>query len=226
MGSVEEWCVMPPIELRVGERDSLSVLCLGAHSDDIEIGAISTILRIGRTYPNSDITWVVFGADSERATEARRSANHCTSNYSRNQIDIHDFPDGSLGSHAVEIKSCFEALKTSVRPDIIFTHDRGDAHQDHRLISELTWQTFRNHLILEYEIPKYDGDLNAPNVFWPASREDVDAKLRVLAEYFPSQLARSWFTPETFRSLMRLRGIECNSQSGYAEAFYARKIVV
>lgn len=217
---------MTPFELNPEKKDGLSVLCFGAHSDDIEIGAVSTILRIGRTYPDSDITWVVFAANGKRADEARRSANHCTSSFSRRQIEVHDFRDGYLGSHTAEVKSRFEALKSKVQPDIIFTHYRNDAHQDHRLVSDLTWQTFRNHLIFEYEILKYDGDLGVPNVFWPASPEDVDEKLRVLDKYFPSQSGRTWFTEETFRSLMRLRGIECNSQSGYAEAFYARKIVL
>ena len=217
---------MTPFELKLGKKDNLSVMCLGAHSDDIEIGALSTILRIGRTYPGSRITWVVFAASPERAAEAKRSADHCTSGFPRRQIDIHDFQDGYLGTHLAEIKSRFEELKNTVQPDVIFTHYRGHVHQDHRLISDLTWQTFRDHLILEYEIPKYDGDLGVPNVFWPAGAEDVEEKLRILAEYFPSQSTRSWFAPETFRSLMRLRGMECNSQSTYAEAFYARKIVI
>ena len=203
-----------------------SILCLGAHSDDIEIGALATILGLARKYSSAQVTWVVFSARGERAEEASASADHCTGGYSAADILLHEYRDGYFPQQVGPIKSEFDALKQRCNPDIIFTHNRSDRHQDHRVISDLTWQTFRNHLILEYEIPKYDGDFGVPNLFNSVSQDLCDEKLLVLERYFSSQRSKSWFTSDLFMALMRLRGMECNSNTALAEAFYCRKLVL
>ena len=200
----------------------LSVLCLGAHSDDIEIGCGGTILQLARRYPNCTFHWVVFSAAGVRAAEAQRGAALFAGLESPL---LKSFRDGCFPLVGAEIKEVFEELK-STAPDIIFTHYRNDAHQDHRLVSELTWNTFRDHLILEYEIPKYDGDLGQPNVFVPLESGECEKKVRSIIDTFSSQQVKHWFRSETFLSLMRLRGMECNAPSGYAEAFYSRKMVL
>ena len=204
----------------------LSVLCLGAHSDDIEIGCGGTILRLLQTSRNCNVTWVVFSADAARKREAVASAKRFLSNAKASTIITKAFKESFFPYRGEEIKASFEQLKTRVAPDLIFSHYRHDLHQDHRLICELTWNTFRNHLILEYEIPKYDGDLGQPNVYVPISKELCDAKVRYLMEEFSTQRSRQWFSEDTFYSLLRLRGIEANVTARYAEAFYGRKIVV
>lgn len=204
----------------------LNVLCLGAHSDDIEIGCGGSVLRLGEQYPGCAFHWVVFSALGERETEARRAASLFAGPSTLKGPLLKSFPDGFMPFNGAEIKTVFEDLKQTVSPDLIFTHNRNDAHQDHRLISELTWNTFRDHLILEYEIPKYDGDLGRPSFFVPLSAEHCAKKVRYLMEAFPSQHCRRWFREDTFSSLMRLRGMECNAPSGYAEAFYCRKVVL
>lgn len=214
---------MIEIALKVDSR-ALNILCLGCHSDDIEIGCGGTILRLREQYPNAVFHWVVFSANGVRESEAKRAASLFVGARSGNLL-LKNFPDGFMPFVGGEVKQVFEELKT-LMPDLILTHSREDAHQDHRLIAEMTWNTFRNHLILEYEVPKYDGDMGRPSVFVPLTKEICETKLRYLMEAFKSQRAKRWFEEETFRSLMRLRGMECNSPSGYAEAFYSRKLVL
>ncbi len=213
------------IQLKFDPERPLQVLCLGAHSDDIEIGCGGTILRLTEEYRCS-IDWVVFSAIGEREAEAQRAVALFTGPLCSKGPILKAFPDGFLPFVGAEVKNVFETLKQTLSPDLIFTTRRKDAHQDHRLISELTWNTFRNHFILEYEIPKYDGDLGQPSVFVPLTQEQYRRKVDHLVEAFPSQHAKRWFQPETFLSLMRLRGMECNAPSGYAEAFYCRKLVL
>jgi len=203
----------------------LNILCLGAHSDDIEIGCGGTILRLAEQYPNCTLHWIVFSASGVRAAEALRAAAMFAGATAIKGPVLKDFRDGFMPFLGAELKEAFEDLKP-ISPDIIFTHTRQDAHQDHRLIAELTWNTFRDHLILEYEIPKYDGDLGQPNLFVSLESEDYQKKVRYLMDAFVSQHAKKWFREETFLSLMRLRGMECNARSGYAEAFYCRKLVL
>jgi LmbE family N-acetylglucosaminyl deacetylase len=210
----------------IAGKESPSILCLGAHSDDIEIGAGATILSLQQQVPNARITWVVFAGSGPRAQEAEGSARHCTAGFADASIEIHEIRDGYFPSEFVQIKETFEPIRAVCHPDIVFTHQRDDLHQDHRLISEITLQTFRDHLILEYEIPKYDGDLGTPNLFVPVSDEIRLAKLGLLDRFFASQRNRPWFTRETFEAVMRLRGVECRSPSGYAEAFHCRKAVL
>jgi LmbE family N-acetylglucosaminyl deacetylase len=202
------------------------VLCLGAHSDDIEIGCGGTILRLASEYPNLSVHWVVFSAGARRAEEARRSADAFLAQAADRQVVVHEYRDGFFPYVGGQIKDSFEALKGQVDPDLIFTHCRHDAHQDHRVLCELTWNTFRNHLILEYEIPKYDGDLGSPNVFVCLDEPTWRRKISILSEHFKTQEDKHWFAEETFSALMRLRGIESRSPSRYAEAFYGRKLVV
>src|SRR5262249_25895831 len=200
------------------------VLCLGCHSDDIEIGCGGTILTLAQKYPGSVFHWVVFSANGVREAEAQHAAKLFVGASHLKGPLLKNFQDGFMPFAGGEVKSLFEELKRAITPDLILTHYRKDAHQDHRLISELTWNTFRNHLILEYEIPKYDGDLGRPNLFVPFESDICERKIRYIMESFVSQHARRWFQEDTFRSLMRIRGVECNSASGYAEAFYCRKI--
>jgi len=202
-----------------------SVLCLGAHADDIEIGCGGTVLSLIQAFAIVRFYWVVFSATGCRRGEAEKAADLYTAGCDRT-IVIKEFRDGFLPYTGGEVKEFFEEMKTQVAPDMIFTHWRGDAHQDHRLISELTWNTFRNHLILEYEIPKYDGDTGRPNFFVPLEEAICARKVEFLRDAFASQRSKHWFDRETFLGLMRLRGMESNAPSGYAEAFHARKLVV
>src|ERR1700734_4020080 len=204
----------------------LQILCLGSHSDDIEIGCGGTILRLAEQYPNCVFHWVVFSATGAREAEARRAAALFVDPARLKGPLVKNFRDGFMPFVGTEVKEVFEELKNSVSPDLILTHNRRDAHQDHRLIAELTWNTFRDHLILEYEIPKYDGDLGQPCVFVPLEMDVCQKKVRYIMEAFESQRHKRWFQPETFLSLMRLRGMECNAASGYAEAFYCRKLTI
>jgi len=205
--------------------EPINVLCLGAHSDDIEIGCGGTVLRLRSLFPQVHFHWVVFTAAGARAEEARKSAELFTSGCKRELI-LKEFRDGFLPYDGGLVKEFFEELKGKVAPDIIFTHWGADAHQDHRLLSELTWNTFRNHLVFEYEIPKYDGDLGRPNVFVPLEPAICEQKVNYLLEAFGSQRSKAWFDRNTFLGLMRLRGMESNSPSGYAEAFHGRKLVL
>jgi LmbE family N-acetylglucosaminyl deacetylase len=215
------------MKLNLGKKASgpLAVLCLGAHSDDIEIGCGGTLLQLRQDGARVNFHWVVFSATGKRSEEARKAAELFTTGCDK-EVFVKEFRDGFLPYSGVPIKEFFEELKGRVNPDVIFTHWQGDAHQDHRLICELTWNTFRNHLILEYEIPKFDGDMGRPNVFVPLEESAYQKKVDNLHKAFESQRAKPWFDRETFLGLMRLRGMESNAPSGYAEAFYARKIVI
>ena len=213
------------LSLRPARDGALKVLCLGCHSDDIEIGCGGTILRLIDEYPGCQFHWVVFSAIGEREGEARQGAERFAGTDRLSGLRLGSFRDGFMPFEGANVKAVFEELK-SVSPDVIFTHRRDDAHQDHRLIAELTWNTFRDHLILEYEIPKYDGDLGRPNVFMPLEADVIQKKVGYLMEVFKSQRSRRWFEDQTFLSLSRLRGMECNAPSGYAEAFYSRKLAL
>jgi LmbE family N-acetylglucosaminyl deacetylase len=202
------------------------ILCLGAHSDDIEIGAGGTLLKLIAQVPDLEIQWVVFSAPGPRADEARRSAEEFLAGVARKQVIIGSFRESYFPSEWVSIKDWFEGVKEKFDPDIVFTHYREDRHQDHRVLSDLAWNTFRNHLILEYEILKYDGDLGRPNVFVPLSEELSGSKIKLLLKHFETQSTKHWFTGDTFDAMLRIRGIECASATGRAEAFYCRKLVL
>jgi LmbE family N-acetylglucosaminyl deacetylase len=216
---------MLTLKLPPDSASPFKILCLGSHSDDIEIGCGGTILRLLSSNHNVEVAWVVFSSSKEREREARNSAELFLKHAKQKEIVVKDFRDGYFPFEGTKIKDFFEELK-KVSPSLVLTHSRKDAHQDHRLIAELTWNTFREHLILEYEIPKYDGDMGQPSVFVPLDKEICQTKVRYLLEAFESQRKKRWFQEETFLSLMRLRGMECNAPSGYAEAFYCRKLVV
>lgn len=208
------------------ERGIRRILCLGAHSDDIEIGCGASILRLIHEIPELEIDWVVLSADDTREHEARNSARCFLRNASASHVLVKRFRNGFFPYVGSDIKSFFETLKQRPEPDVVFTHRREDRHQDHRTVSDLTWNTFRNHFILEYEIPKYDGDLSTPNFYAQTSAANHKDKAQILLDSFTSQRDKHWFTADTFMSLARLRGVECNSHSGYAEAFHARKLVL
>jgi LmbE family N-acetylglucosaminyl deacetylase len=200
-----------------------TVLCLGAHSDDIEIGCGATIRKLTQERPELAVWWVVFTADGQRQAEAKESAQEILRNAGKSHVIIQQFRNGYFPFQGAAIKDFFESLKSRVKPELVFTHFRNDRHQDHRLVSDLTWNTFRDHLILEYEIPKYDGDLASPNFFVQVSERLAKEKTDNLYRYFSTQHNRHWFDKDTFLALMRLRGMECCAK--YAEAFYVRKMV-
>jgi LmbE family N-acetylglucosaminyl deacetylase len=208
------------------KHDALKLLCIGAHSDDLEIGCGGTMLElIGRPTP-LDVTWVVLSGTGTREREARASAERFLDGAKQQNVRIAEFRDGYFPSQHSEVKDYFEALKCAVAPDLIFTHAGNDLHQDHRLVSELTWNTFRDHVILEYEIIKYDGGLGSPNVFIPISAANCQRKVDLLMQGFATQRSRRWFSEDTFMAMLRIRGVECNAPDGHAEAFYVRKIVL
>ncbi len=209
----------------LNRNKDLQVLCLGAHSDDIEIGCGGTIFRLIKEYPNVHVHWVVFGSTGIRSEEALKSANMILKDVKDKKIYVEGFRDSFFPYIGDKIKEYFEKLKIDLAPDIIFTHYRQDFHQDHRLISDLTWNTFRNHLILEYEIPKYEGDLGSPNFFVHLDEPISQWKVKHLLLHFKTQIDRYWFTEDTFFSLMRIRGVESRSSGNYAEAFYCRKMI-
>jgi LmbE family N-acetylglucosaminyl deacetylase len=202
------------------------ILCLGAHSDDIEIGVGGTLLKLAGQASDLEIWWVVFSASGPRAEEASRSADEFLLGVARKQVKIGSFRESYFPSEWSAIKEWFEEIKAKFDPDIVFTHYRDDRHQDHRVLSDLAWNTFRNHLILEYEILKYDGDLGQPNVFVPVSEQLCTRKIELLMKHFKTQSTRHWFTSDTFEAMHRIRGIECVSPTGRAEAFYCRKMVL
>lgn len=204
----------------------LRVLCLGAHSDDIEIGCGGTLLQLAKTRPRPEFRWIVWSALGARASEAQRGARRFLGPAAREVVRLHEFRDGYFPAEFAGVKDAFENLAREFQPDIVFTHTRDDRHQDHRVVSDLTWNTFRNQLILEYEVPKWDGDLGRPNFYVPVNRRAANSKAKAILEVFGSQRAKDWFSEETFLGLMRLRGMECRATDGYAEAFHARKIVL
>jgi len=202
------------------------ILCLGSHCDDVEIGCGGTLLTLLARKPGIHVDWVVFSSDAEREAEARAGAEVFLERAGSSSVAIHSFRGSYFPYVAGDIKETFDALGRDTRPDVVFTHWRDDLHQDHRVLSELALNTFRDHLILEYEIPKWDGDLGRPAVFVPLGEEQVDAKVEAIWDAYESQRDKHWFTKETFLATMRLRGIECKAPSGYAEAFHCRKLVL
>jgi LmbE family N-acetylglucosaminyl deacetylase len=214
---------MLPAHLDLAEDRALRILAIGAHSDDLEIGCGATLMSVAA---KRDITvdWIVCATSGERAEEARASAAMFLPDADV-RVRVEEFRDGFLPYEGAEVKEFFETLKPCA-PDIIFTHRKSDAHQDHRLVAELTWNTFRDHTVLEYEVPKYDGDLVTPNVYVPLTEDYARRKVDLLLAAFPSQRDRRWFDPELFLALMRLRGMECNAASGYAEGFFGRKLAL
>jgi LmbE family N-acetylglucosaminyl deacetylase len=217
---------MLPLRLSQSEATPRRVLAIGAHPDDIEIGCTGTILKLIEQDAVAEVCWVVLSGEGERAREARRSAEALLEGVPRSEVVVRDFPDGFFPYEGQRIKDFFEDLKTDFPPDVVFTHQRADLHQDHRLSCELTWNTFRDHLIFEYEVPKYDGDMSAPNAFVPLEEHLRRRKIDHLMSHFGSQVSKRWFREELFSSLLRLRGMECNSPSSYAEAFFCRKAVL
>jgi LmbE family N-acetylglucosaminyl deacetylase len=204
----------------------LSVLCLGAHSDDIEIGVGATLLTIIGRSIQMDVQWCVLSGAGDREQEARASAADFLSDTARANIEVLAFKDGLFPEQGEAIKSWFEGLKTRTNPDVIFTHRRDDAHQDHREVCRLTWNTFRDHCILEYEVPKWDGDMGQPNLYVPVVASVLQRKIDLLMKHFKTQGSKQWFDAETFRGLARLRGMECRASESYAEALYARKLIL
>ena len=202
------------------------VLAIGCHADDIEIGCGGTLLTLAQSNPELEVHWIVLAAPGARSAEARASAKAFLRGVAKSRVEVHEFRDGFLPYVGGEVKDVFEELKGRVDPQIVLTHASYDLHQDHRLACELTWNTFRNHLILEYEIPKVDGDLGRPNVFVPLTAAIADQKLSLLEEHFPSQSGKHWFDRDTFMGLMRLRGMEAVAPERLAEAFTCRKLVV
>jgi LmbE family N-acetylglucosaminyl deacetylase len=203
----------------------LSILCLGAHSDDIEIGCGGTLLRLLSEHPGSSVRWVVFTAAGGREAEARASAADFLADAGSSRVEIEQHRESYFPTVSAQIKDSFERIKGEEKPDLILTHRLEDRHQDHRVIAELAWNTFRNHLIAQFEIPKYEGDLGQPNGFVPLSRAQADRKVDLLWQHFKSQHGRAWFNRDTFHGLMSVRAIECNASEGRAEAFQLSKIV-
>lgn len=212
------------LTLDVPAGRALQVLCIGAHCDDIEIGCGGTILSLLQSYPHCRLHWLVLSSDANRGSEGKASARAFVRASARGEMQFCDLPDGLLPLHLREVKAQLEQLKASVRPDLVFTHHGADRHQDHRTANEATWQTFRDHPILEYEIPKYDGDLTTPNLYMPLTATVAARKVSLLMRHFPSQRQKSWFQQENFEAIMRLRGLECRSPSGFAEGFHCRKL--
>ena len=220
---------MLKLKLPQQKRGALKILCLGAHSDDIEIGCGGTILRLLSEYSEYNdvqIHWIVLGSSGKRDGEALVSAKKFLAGAKKKKIIVRNFKESYFPYRGAEIKTFFEKLKKSATPDIIFTHYRHDLHQDHRLVSELTWNTYRDHLILEYEIIKYDGDLGSPNLFVNLDEAICQKKIRLIMECFKSQRNRDWFTPDAFLSIARIRGVESKAPKKYAEGFYCRKLVL
>ena len=217
---------MLPLALGRSEGAPVRLLAIGAHPDDIEIGCCGTILKLLEQGALSAICWVVLSGEGERAREARASAEAILSGVPETQLILREFRDGFFPYDGGEIKNFFESLKSEFSPDVILTHQRADLHQDHRVSCELTWNTFRDHLILEYEVPKYDGDMGAPNFFVTLGEDLCRRKVDHLMTHFASQRPKRWFKDDLFSGLLRLRGMECNSPTSYAEAFYCRKATV
>jgi LmbE family N-acetylglucosaminyl deacetylase len=212
-----------PVSLFPSRAGPLRVLALGAHADDIEIGCGGTILRLIADHRNVEMLWVVFCSTPERAAEARASARAFLEGVPSAKVVVRDHRDGFLPYSGAAVKDEFEALKHEFSPDLVFTHYRQDRHQDHRLVSDLTWNTWRDHFILEYEIPKYDGDFGSPNFFALLPATTLDRKIGLILEHFPSQAGRAWFTEDLFRAVARIRGMESAAPQGVAEGFYCRK---
>ena len=212
--------------LQKADGSAWRVLCLGAHCDDIEIGCGGTILKLTEGRRDVSVTWVVFSSSEEREQEARKSASLFLAAACEQTVVVSRFRDGFFPYVGAPIKDYFEELKEEISPDVVFTHYGRDCHQDHRLVSELTWNTFRDHLIFEYEIPKYDGDFGSPNAFVELDETICERKIRYIVESFKTQQAKQWFSEDLFRAVARVRGMEANAPTRYAEGFYCRKIVL
>jgi LmbE family N-acetylglucosaminyl deacetylase len=215
--------------LRLGWGDltqAPTILCIGAHCDDIEIGCGGALAPWASLYPQARFVWAVFSGTAERVAETRAAAKALLGPDHSVDLHFYSFRDSYFPAQFAEIKDAFAGLGRQVQPDLVLTHYERDRHQDHRVLAELTWNVFRNHLVLEYEIPKYDGDLGAPNLFVPLSAAVAARKVEALLTSFASQRGRDWFTADTFNALLRLRGIESKAPAGLAEAFYARKLVL
>ena len=223
--SVNRACMLP-LGLPRDPAAPLTLLCLGAHCDDIEIGCGGTVLQLLSVRTNLHVVWVVFSSAGEREREARASASLFLQQAREQKVIVMKFRDGFFPYQGANIKECFEELKNDVDPDLIFTHYREDRHQDHRTISDLTWNTWRRHLILEYEIPKYDGDLGTPNFFVPLEKDVCAHKIKHILDVFQTESNKAWMTEDTFQAILRLRGVECAAPDRYAEAFYCRKLVL
>ena len=221
---VFDWWKM--LGVRINKPQGMKILCLGAHCDDIEIGCGGTVLTLLEKYVRSEVHWIVFSSDPRREKEARSSAGKFLGNSWRSRIKIEKFRNGYFPYIGGDIKDYFEKLKNRFMPDMIFTHYGKDLHQDHRIVSELTWNTFRNHLILEYEIPKYDADLGTPTLYVPLEHRVCKYKNETILSEFMTQGDKHWLTEDLLLSLLRIRGIECVSPTKYAEAFYCRKMVL
>lgn len=217
---------MRPFPFSRPHAGPLRVLCLGAHCDDIEIGCGATLLRLMAEYPQVAVRWVVFSGNHVRHEESRRSAVELLEDATEKQLTLLSFRESFFPYQGDAIKSEFERLKGAVDPDLIFTHTKDDQHQDHRLIADLTWNSFRDHAILEYEVVKWESDLGHPNLFVPISRETAERKVAALMRHYTSQTPKSWFDADTFMAMLRLRGVGCNAAEGVAEAFHCRKVVL
>jgi LmbE family N-acetylglucosaminyl deacetylase len=202
------------------------ILCLGAHADDIEIGCGGTILRWLEEHPDLEVYWVVLSSGRERKKEALKSADLFLQSARKRKVVVGDFRDGFFPYDGAAIKEYFETLKQRFSPEIVLTHYRHDRHQDHRLVSDLTWNTFRRELILEYEIPKYDGDFGQPNLFVPLSESLCRKKIQHILDVFETQRLKDWLTEDTLQAILRLRGVECHAPQKWAEAFYCRKMIL
>jgi LmbE family N-acetylglucosaminyl deacetylase len=211
---------------KLTDRKRLQILCIGAHCDDIDIGCGGTMLSVLARNPGAQVIWVVMGSTAVRARELRASARRFLRQAGKAEVLVHQFRDGFFPAQYAAIKEVFESLKQLPDPDLIFSHHRADLHQDHRVIAELTWNTFRSHLIMEYEIPKYEGDLTTPSAYVALTRAQVERKISILCSCYRTQRAKRWFDEETFRGVMRLRGIESGGESGWAEGFHLRKFLL
>ena len=216
---------MFPLHVAARASQHLNVLCIGAHCDDIEIGCGGTLLALQQSYPRLRVHWLVLTSDPRRGSEALRSAEAFIAPSARGEIRVHDLPDGHLPAHFEQVKSHFEDMRSAVDPDWVLSHHGADRHQDHALLSQVTWQTFRDHPIWEYEIAKYDGDLATPNAYVPLPADLARQKVKSIMKAFRSQHQKSWFKAENLLSVMRLRGLECRAGSGFAEGFHCRKLV-
>ncbi len=215
---------MIELTLPLAHRRPTRILCIGAHGDDIEIGCGGTLLKLLARGGDWDVTWAVFSADAARVREVHASARRFLRRAHASQVLLHSFEDSYFPAQYGPLKQAFAALKKLPDPDLVFTHERDDRHQDHRVLNELTWTAFRRHMVLEYEIPKFDGGLSDPEVFVPLTRAQVSTKTRALLASYPSQRAKPWFTESTFEALLRLRGVESGAASGWAEGFHVRKL--
>jgi LmbE family N-acetylglucosaminyl deacetylase len=213
------------LQLGLG-RGPLRVLCLGAHSDDIEIGCGGTLLRLLAERPGSSVDWVVFSSTPERELESRASAADFLRDAAHGGVRVERFRESFFPAVYTELKECFASVRSSLEPDVVFSHHQRDRHQDHRIVAELTWQAFRNHTVLEYEVAKWEGDLGQPNLFVPLSRAVADRKVELLQRHYVTQTGKPWFKPDTFHGLMSVRAVECQAPEGRAEAFHAPKLVV